>query len=427
MSLNGRSYGLLALICLAGILAQWAEGGFLAWRAALAGLILGLTYEFVAVRRITLQAVVDKPLTVRLGRDTNFELQVIHNAARPLPVQFSPGLPASLSCNRDVRQAILASGDGINFKVLGLNLGKWHWQKIPCQCRGPLGLAWWRRDIPVDQSIRIRPDVFTGRADTAGQRPMGHRAHVQGAGAELHHLREYVPGDPRHTIDWKATARTDKLTTKVFAAEQNLEVVIVLDIGRTSRTHIGELDQFSHYINLASRFAQHAMTSGDKVGLLAMADTLQSWVAPGTGRSGLQRVNDALSELQPSAEEANLLAAAAHLQHRVQHRCLIVVLTDLYGNALDGALGQSVRLWRTHHLPMLVSLLDPAILHLSQRQANSRRDVYMNLAGAEYRDVIDSNRLAATRLGAQCIIAQPDHLERKVFALYAELKSRRRV
>ncbi|MEQ1645439.1 MAG: DUF58 domain-containing protein, partial [Pyrinomonadaceae bacterium] len=48
-------------------------------------------------------------------------------------------------------------------------------------------------------------------------------------GRDLLSLREYQPQDePRH-IDWKATARTQQLTVREFAAEDEKRVSIILD------------------------------------------------------------------------------------------------------------------------------------------------------------------------------------------------------
>ena len=61
------------------------------------------------------------------------------------------------------------------------------------------------------------------------------------------------------SIDWKASARLSRWISRDFVAEQHLEIVLVLDTGRTSGIAIDRLTRLGHYVNAACRFAQHAM------------------------------------------------------------------------------------------------------------------------------------------------------------------------
>jgi len=51
----------------------------------------------------------------------------------------------------------------------------------------------------------------------------------RGEGRLFEGLREWVPGDDTRIIDWKATARTQQLTVREFAAEGEKRVSIILD------------------------------------------------------------------------------------------------------------------------------------------------------------------------------------------------------
>lgn len=51
----------------------------------------------------------------------------------------------------------------------------------------------------------------------------------RGAGHDLYSLRDYQPHDDVRHIDWKATARTDRLTVREFTAEDERRVHVVLD------------------------------------------------------------------------------------------------------------------------------------------------------------------------------------------------------
>lgn len=51
----------------------------------------------------------------------------------------------------------------------------------------------------------------------------------RGIGRDLQSLREYQPQDDLRHIDWKATARTQHLTVREFAAEDEKRMTVILD------------------------------------------------------------------------------------------------------------------------------------------------------------------------------------------------------
>ena len=106
------------------------------------------------------------------------------------------------------------------------------WLPLPARVRGPLNLAWWSRRLAPSGAARVLPDTLGPRSAVAGSSEGATPQATIGGGQELHHLRDYQPGDPRHTIDWKATARASRLVTRVFSEDQHLEVMLLIDAGR---------------------------------------------------------------------------------------------------------------------------------------------------------------------------------------------------
>ncbi|MEQ8770382.1 MAG: DUF58 domain-containing protein [Phycisphaerales bacterium] len=73
-----------------------------------------------------------------------------------------------------------------------------------------------------------RLDVVSRRV-FAGKMPGERRSKSRGQSVEFDDFRQYTPGDdPRH-IDWHVLARLDRLVVKLFRAEEDLGVRVVLD------------------------------------------------------------------------------------------------------------------------------------------------------------------------------------------------------
>ncbi len=51
-----------------------------------------------------------------------------------------------------------------------------------------------------------------------------------GGGFEFHQVRDYAPGDDIRTVDWKSSARANKLLVREYVEEKNKTVVIAVDL-----------------------------------------------------------------------------------------------------------------------------------------------------------------------------------------------------
>src|SRR5262249_56790610 len=94
----------------------------------------------------------------------------------------------------------------------------------------------------------------------------------------------------------------------------------------------------------AARFAEYCVANDDQVGLIAFADRPIATLKPARGVAAVTRIREVLTGLAPSSVESDVLAAALHVRKLVRHRCLVVILTDLYERSATSAVAQSARL-----------------------------------------------------------------------------------
>ena len=430
MKLTRRSNLLLALVCLAGIAQQWTEAaGPIWWRYGAALVLSGLLFEWLRARGSRVRVDALMPGDLKLGRQTEATLRFVNGDTGPREVECLTGLPAAIQGPTDTMHLRLPPGEQVDSPVplTGQSIGEFEWQSLPMRIRGSLGLAWWSRDTPLQTSVSVIPDPSGQRWRLAGTRPHGETVHRQGSGLELHHLREYRPGDSLHVIHWKASARAQKLVSRVMTDEQRLEIMLVIDIGRTSRTHVDGMSRFGHYINLAWAFSQFALTSGDAVGLVAAADKPVVALPPLRGAKALVQVHGALRRLRPVAEDVDMLGAALEVQRLARKRSLVILVTDLYSQSLAGSFGQCLKLWHVRHLPLVAALTGEDVTALSSERAANESEAYASLAAREYHSTLRANGEAARRLGASTVIARAADLQPRVMAQYRRLRARRGV
>ena len=431
MHLARRAYLFVFLAAVLAIGAIWSDGAGLAglWRAPLALLLSGLAIEALYLRRLALTAHLATAPRAFLGRVQPAALVLANPSARPLTVEYAPAVPAGFEPLGAVRRVTTPPHGTASdpFTLTPVRLGPQPWPKLPARVLGPLRLAWWTRALEPPERVVTGPDTLRRALRPRGL-PGGSRTQrVAGAGAELHQLRAYTPGDPLSRIDWKATARTGTLVTREFSEDQHLDILVAVDAGRFSRVRAASLDRFGLYANIAARFAELATANDDRIGLIVYADRVLAACAPARGLAGMTRLRHALEELAVQAAESDPTAAAIRIRALLKHRSLVVLLTDLDDASIAGRLTRAVRLLSPPHLAVVAGVRSTEVEALTRQEARAWEDPWIALAAAEHEARAAAQRALLTRLGAPVVAASAEGLEAAVFAEYEALRRSRRV
>ena len=93
-----------------------------------------------------------------------------------------------------------------------------------------------------------------------------HRSAYRGRGIEFDEVRAYQPGDDKRNIDWRVTARTGCVYSKVFHEERERPVWLLVDLGASMR--FGSRSRFKSVAaaRAAALIAWVSHLQGDRVG-----------------------------------------------------------------------------------------------------------------------------------------------------------------
>ena len=431
MSLRQNGLMLILAAALLGIAAQWAGNPSLSnlWALPLALLLLGLAYERWVCARAALRLTILSPAPWHLASRGAVGWRIRHRLPRTLTVMVAPAAPAGIDAETRVR-TLEALPDGTRFELpaVACRLGDVRWPPQPARLAGPLGLAWWSLKLQGDGQSSIVPGMLSLKESAAGAAWAGSRmSPAVGAGAQVEQLRDYRPGDSLRVIDWRATARRRQLVSRDFAQDQHLDVVVALDVGRSSRIRCGQLDRLGHYVNAASRLAQHVVAQDDRIGLVLFGDQPLAVLPPTRGHAGVMRVRDMLCGVQSQNTDSNVIHAAAQVLKRVRQRSLVVLMTDMEDAGSEGQLAAALRLLQPRHLPFVISLsaLDPGTI--ADQAPREWLDPWLSLA-AGYTLTQRERALRALRAtGAQVLLTAPADFERRLFEQYGQFRQRRRI
>jgi uncharacterized protein (DUF58 family) len=432
--MNLRQHGLVMVLLagLLGIAAQWAgiAGAATAWSLPLALLMLGLAYERVVCGRAAMRLSIEAPQPWHLARNGEVLWHFNHDLRRTMTVMIAPRLPAGVDTATQVRTIEVPPNEGatLGLPAVSRRLGEVRWPPQPARVAGPLGLAWWSIQLPGQESSSVVPEMLELKEGAPGAVLAGSRiSKVIGAGAQVEQLREYRPGDSMRVIDWRATARRRELVSRDFSEDQHLDVIMALDVGRSSRIQCGQLDRLGHFVNAAARMAQHVVAQDDRIGLLLFGDQPLAIVPPTRGHAGVLRVRELLSGVQLQTTDSNVFHAASLVLKRVRQRSLVVLMTDIDDASSEGQLAAALRVLQPRHLPFVVGLsqLDPGAI--ADQAPRDWLDPWMSLAAAHTLSVRERSIRALRATGAQVTLVAPLEFERTIFEQYARFRQRRRI
>ena len=169
------------------------------------------------------------------------------------------------------------------------------------------------------------------RRRLAGRFSGEHRSTRMGNSLDFADQREYFPGDDYRRIDYALYARTGQLFVRLFEAEDDVHVRILLDTS-ASMGHEGKLDQARR---LAAAVGFLALTRRDVVTL-----HLEPASRPPrrfTGRHAVTALFAELAALEP-AGPTDLRTAAGHLLARPGPAGVTVVISDLLTPSWEAAI-----------------------------------------------------------------------------------------
>lgn len=153
---------------------------------------------------------------------------------------------------------------------------------------------------------------------------------LKGSGFEFHQLRDYIQGDDIRFIDWKASARSDKMLVRQYLEDRNRVVYLVIDISASMNYGTGALVKGDLMKQLATVLAFVAHHKKDSVGLVLFTDEIEKVIPPGQSRSHVLSLVKQLFDYKPRRRGTSLAAPLDYLI-RLPKKAIICLISDFMG------------------------------------------------------------------------------------------------
>lgn len=294
----------------------------------------------------------------------------------------------------------------------------------------PLGLVERDYKLPTEQPVRVYPNILALREfDLLKQkgklRDIGVRvSRIRGLGTEFESLREYADGDDYRKIDWKATARRNKLIVRQFEQERNQPVIVTIDIGRRMLSEVDGVPKLDLALDNLLMLLHAATVSHDLVGLLVYSDRVVRFIPPKKGRSQMGIIIEAIHNLVAEPIESDHHAAFAYLASRWKRRALIVSFTDTETEKETQKLASALSPLTRSHLLVLARVSDPHLRELTEAELEDSQALFAKAAAL----TVKSERKRSTSILSVNHIhgleAEPQDLAAALVSFYFHVKER---
>lgn len=385
-----------------------------------------------------------------LSKKHRVELRIENRSSRPVHVKIRDDLDESLSPDPvqfEQRTIPPRSAESLEYHLFPKSRGLFRPHCVYLGTKSTLGL--WNRilEIPCENDLNVYPDLqqiaqYDLLARTERLYQLGVRKiRKVGQDNEFERLREYQPDDHFKHINWRATARRNKLMVKNFQDQRNQRIVFMIDCGRMMCNSAKGLTLLDHSFNSMLMLANVALRQGDSVGLLCFSDRPLYYVPPKSGALQMNRLLHVCFDIFPEPVESRYDEAFQYLSGQCRKRSLVILITNVNDEVNSAMVQQHLTNLVGRHLPLGILLRDRGMFSLIERY-EQLRESYQK--GEKWEETpIEQNRLfweaaASAQIlnwrrnaieelslrGSLTIDTFPDQLTTPLINKYLEIKAR---
>ncbi len=301
-----------------------------------------------------------------LGKAHDSELIISNTSTHDCQVEVKDDLPTGFTAEPEQFEHWLKqqSKSSMRYSFRSHERGRFHMNCVYLKVSSRFGLwqAYYR--IPTPSEINVYPNLKqiseydllarTNRLNLLGVR----RTRRIGSDNEFERLRDFRQDDNYRFIDWRSTARRNKLTVRDFQSNQSQRIIFMVDCGRMMTGQSGDISMLDHSLNAMLMLSYVALRQGDSVGLICFSDSIHKSVPPKNGTKHLNRLLHSSFDQHPRFVESRYDKAFLYLKNNFQKRALVVLITNVIDEINSNQIEQYMTTLTGRHLPMASLLRD---------------------------------------------------------------------
>jgi uncharacterized protein (DUF58 family) len=366
------------------------------------------------------------------GDDNPIQIHLENHYTFPLNTEIIDELPFQFQERNIVFRIKIGSAKSkvIEYLVRPVKRGEYHFGAVNVYASTPFRLVIKRYRFSQDMMVRVYPSfiqmrkyellAISNRLTEAGIK----KIRRIGNNAEFDQIREYVAGDDYRTINWKATARKQKLMINQYQDERSQQIYSIIDMGRIMRMPFEGLSLLDYAINASLVISNIAMLKSDKAGIVTFSNKLQT-LLPAQRKAGhLNKILEVLYNQKTGYLESDFENLYIRLRAGINQRSLVMLYTNF--ETLSGLQRQLKYLRRLakDHLLIVVFFENTELQSVLKEPAKTTLEIYNKTIAEKFSF---EKKLIVKELekhGIQSILTAPQNLSVNTINKYLELKAR---
>jgi uncharacterized protein (DUF58 family) len=367
-----------------------------------------------------------------LGKSHRVTLRLSYRGATPISIVVRDDLPDTFEPTPEEFAFRLTerSRAEMHYEFKPRQRGGFVLHAVHVRVRSRWGL--WKRylSLPCASTIHVYPDMKqlseyavlarTNRLSLMGVR----RSRKVGQDHDFERLRDYSLDDNYKHIDWRATARRNKLTVKDFQTSQSQRIIFLMDCGRMMNNVAAGLSLLDHSLNAMLMLSYIALSKGDSVGLVCFSDRVHTYVPPRGGLGQMNHLLHASFDRFPRLVESRYDTAFMHLASNCRKRSLVVLITNIIDEVNSHQVEQYLTAQVGRHLPLGVMLRDHGMFQAVENPPSYGKGLYRAAAAAQ---IINWRHQVLTDLqhkGVLSLDVFPEDMTAPLINRYLDIKAR---
>lgn len=380
--------------------------------------------------RIRVSRSMTKVASLAKGHDVT--LLIDNLSRRSWLIDVRDDQPEGLYATPDRQQVLIPAGKRaeLHYRIQSSRRGQFVLEQVYLRLHSTFRL--WVRFLnrPEHSLLQVYPDMkqlaeYAILARTNRLSLIGVRQNRKiGQDNNFERLRDYTVGDNYKHVDWRSTARRQKLTVKQYQTDQSQRVVFLVDCGRMMTNEYQGLSLLDYSLNSMLMLSYVALKQRDSVGLMCFSDHVHDFVPLASGSSHMNRLLHASFDRFPQFVQSRFDSAFLHFSNHCRRRSMVVLITNVIDEVSANQVTDYLSNLSGRHLPVLALIKDHRVFDFADYPDKDDQVMYRSAAAAQILLWRNEVIRRMQRQGVLVIDAFPEQLTSPLVNQYLEAKAK---
>lgn len=360
-------------------------------------------------------------------------VQILIQNHYPFRVHFTirDEIPAQFQLFDFIMKGFLSAKSEVvlDYTLTPTERGRYQFGKTNVFVSSPLGFFERKIVLHTEGHIKVYPSFlrlkqfslqnFKAHINEIGQKKVRKLGHSM----EFEQIKNYVAGDDIRTINWKATAKSQKLMVNQYIDEKSQQIYCVIDTGRVMKMPFNGLSLLDYAVNASLVISNVVLQNQDRAGIFTFSKDIKNLVKAERRTNQLQKISESLYSVETDFMESDFGILYNATKHKVTQRSLLLLFTNFESmDSMHRQLPYLLGINRSHLL--VVVFFKNTELEDFINNSNTELDAYEKTLVEKFIYEKQQIVLELNKYGIQTVLTRPEDLTINTLNKYLEIKSR---